>query len=99
MECDGFTDQEQISFLEEFIKDINKQIDEITNGRNYSREIKSLTLRINVLECEDEKKYTERINRLKEKLLELEKLWAEKEPVIQLLQEERALYRDVLNKI
>lgn len=99
MECENITDQEQISFLEEFIRDINKQLDEITNGHNYPREIKALTLRLQVLECADEKKYSERIGRLKAKLAEHQKAWADKEPLINLLQEERSLYRDTLNKI
>jgi hypothetical protein len=93
------TQQEQISFLEDFIKKINRSLDEITNGRDVPRAIKALKLRIRVLEDEGEDKFTERLKELKEELVMLEKLWAEKEPIINLLQEERALYREVLNKI
>ncbi len=93
------TQQEQISFLEEFIKRINRTLDEITNGRDIPKAIKSLGLRIRVLEDADAKKYSERLAELKEELAALEKLWAEKEPIINLLQDERSLYREVLNKI
>jgi len=99
LECENLTDQEQISFLEDFIKEINRRIDELTNGRDYAREIKALKLRIHVLECEEPDKFRESIAQRKEKLTALEKLWTEKEPVVKLLQEERALYRTVLNKI
>jgi len=99
LECENLTDQEQISFLEDFIKEINRRIDELTNGRDFVREIKALKLRIHVLECEEPDKFREAIAQFKEKLAGLEKLWAEKEPLIKLLQDERSLYRTVLNKI
>ena len=99
LECENLTDQEQISFLEEFIRELNRQLDEIMEGHNYPREIKALTLRIKVLECDDTGKYKDRIKRLKEKLTETEKIWADKEPIVKLLQDERALYMEVLNKI
>ena len=99
LECENLTDQEQISFLEDFIKEINRKIDELTSGRDFVREIKALKLRIHVLECEEPDKFRETIAQFKEKLAGLEKVWAEKEPVIELLQDERALYRTVLNKI
>ena len=99
MECEDLTDQEQISFLEEFIREINRRLDEINDGQNYPREIKALKLRINVLECENTGKFKDRIKSFKDRLATLEQTWAEKEPLIELLQEERALYREVLNKI
>jgi polyhydroxyalkanoate synthesis regulator phasin len=99
LECENLTDQEQISFLEDFIREINKRLDEITNGRDIPREIKALKLRIQVLECEGADKFKEKVVTLKQRLSELEEMWAEKEPVINLLQDERALYRTILNKI
>ena len=99
LDLENLTQQEQISFLERFIKEINNTLDDITNGRDIPRDIRAMKLRIKVLENEDAAKFNDRIGKLKEELQNLEKFWTENEPVIQLLQDERALYRNVLNEI
>ena len=99
LELEHLTQQEQISFLEGFIREINKTLDELTDGRDLPREIKALKLRIHVLEEDDSSKYECCISGLQEDLARLEKVWAEKEPIINLLQEERSLYRDALNNM
>ena len=99
LDLENLTQQERISFLERFIKEINTTLDDITNGRDIPRDIRAMKLRIQVLESEDAAKFSDRIGKLKEELKTLEGFWAENEPVIQLLQDERALYRIVLNDI
>jgi len=99
LDLENLTQQEKISFLERFIKEINNTLDDITNGRDIPRDIRALKLRIQVLETEDAAKYSDRIGKLKEELKTLSSFWAENEPVIQLLQDERSLYRVVLNEI
>lgn len=99
LDLENLTQQERISFLERFIKEINNTLDEITNGRDIPRDIRAMKLRIKVLENEDAAKYSDRIGKLKEELQNLENFWTENEPVIQNLQDERALYRTVLNDI
>jgi polyhydroxyalkanoate synthesis regulator phasin len=99
LDLENLTQQEQISFLEAFIREINRTLDEITQGRDIPRQIKGLKLRVKVLEDDDADKYAERISKLRAQLKELEEFWAEKEPIINLLQEERSLYRNILNSI
>ncbi len=99
LDLENLTQQERISFLERFIKEINNALDDITHGRDIPRDIRAIKLRINVLENEDAAKYSDRIGKLKEELKCLGEFWSENEPVIQLLQDERALYRTVLNDI
>ncbi len=99
LDLENLTQQEQISFLERFIKEINNTLDDITNGRDIPRDIRAMKLRIKVLENEDAAKYSDRIGKLKEELKNLGDFWAENEPIIQLLQDERSLYRNVLNEI
>ncbi len=99
LDLENLTQQEQISFLERFIKELNNTLDDITHGRDIPRDIRAMKLRIKVLENEDAAKYSDRIGKLKEELQNLENFWTENEPIIQLLQDERALYRTVLNDI
>jgi len=83
LDLENLTQQEKISFLERFIKEINNTLDDITNGRDIPRDIRALKLRIQVLETEDAAKYSDRIGKLKEELKTLSSFWAENEPVIQ----------------
>jgi polyhydroxyalkanoate synthesis regulator phasin len=99
LDLENLTQQEQISFLESYIKEINRTLDEITGGRDMPRDIRSLKLRIKVLEDEDTGKFGERIANLREELKQLQEIWVENEPVIELLQDERVLYRNLLNSI
>ena len=99
LDLEKLTQQEQISFLESYIKEINRTIDEITGGRDIPRDIRAIKLRIKVLEDEDSDKFAERIAKLNDDLAQLQEVWTENEPIIILLQEERSLYRNVLDDI
>lgn len=93
------TPQDTISFLQDYINAINEEIDEILAGQNINRELKSIKLRIELLERDDEKRFSERIKELKEELKKFEEECNRLNPLIERLEAERSYYRQLLNEI
>ena len=93
------TPQDTISFLQDYIDSINKEIDDLLEGHNLKRQIKSLKLRIELLERDQQKRFTEKIKSLKKDLDKLNEEFNVINPQVELLEAERAYYRQLLNDI
>ncbi len=92
------TRQDHIEFLEAFIEELSRKIDEITDGRNLEKEIESLRFRIEVLERANGL-FPSRIEGLKDELSKLEAEYNKATPLLNELSEERAFYRKVQGEI
>ena len=93
------TPQDTISFLQDYIDSINQEIDELLQGHDLSRKIKSLKLRIELLERDGESRFDGRAAQLKEELAKLQEEFNIINPQIELLKAERSYYRQLLNDI
>ena len=69
--------QEHIQFLEDYITEITDKMEDITGGRDYAKDIRSLEYRIETLEKSDNKDLTDKIPSLKKELEELKKVFVE----------------------
>lgn len=92
------TRQDHIEFLEAFIEELSRKIDEITDGRNLEKEIESLKFRIEVL-GRSNGLFPSRIEELKDELSKLEAEYKKVKPLLEELSEERAFYRKVQGEI
>ena len=86
------TIQDHIRYLEGYITEITKQIDEITQGRELEKEIASIEYRIEVLSRANGA-FTGRIAELEEELGKLRKEFKKIQPEVERLEQERAFYR------
>jgi hypothetical protein len=93
------TPQDTITFLQDYIESINLEIDELIDGQNMRRQMKSLQLRIELLERDKEKRFIERIKFLKKELEKLTEEFNVLNPQVEVLEAERAYYRQLLNDI
>jgi polyhydroxyalkanoate synthesis regulator phasin len=93
------TPQDTISYLQEFIDSINKEMDAILGGENYRRHIDSLRLRVELLCRVEGNPFEERINSLKEELKKVEDEFKKVNPHLEKLEAERRYYRTLLNEI
>ena len=84
--------QEHVQFLENYIKELTDKIDEITNGRDMEKMIRSLEYRIEVL-GKSEGKFNGRIHEFQSDLESLRSEFKRLEPILTTLDEERAYYR------
>lgn len=91
--------QDTISYLQEFIDQINKEIDTILAGENYKRHIDSLKLRIELLSRVEGNPFEERIRSLKEELERVEEEFRRINPLLEKLEAERRYYRTLLNEL
>jgi predicted RNase H-like nuclease (RuvC/YqgF family) len=87
--------QERIEFLENYIDELTDKIDEITGGRYYEKDIRSLEYRIEVLkECEENQEcFAGRVADLEKELTDLKAEYEKLVPTIEELEKERAYYR------
>ena len=93
------TPQDTISYLQDFIDSINKEIDAILGGENYRRHIDALRLRIELLSRVDGNPFCERLAQLKEELQQIENEFQRINPQLEALDAERRYYRTLLNEI
>jgi polyhydroxyalkanoate synthesis regulator phasin len=91
--------QDHIQFLENYITDLTRQIDEITGGMEYEKRIMSLEYRLEVLQKADHISFNGRIKNLKSELKNLQDEYVKIKPVIDELEEERAYYRTLQNEL
>jgi len=93
------TPQDTISYLQDFIDSINKEIDTILGGENYGRHIDALRLRIELLSRVEGNPFCERISQLKEDLKKVEGEFKRINPQLESLDAERRYYRTLLNEV
>ena len=84
--------QDHIEFLEEFIAEITRKIDDLTDNRDFEKEIEALEFRIQVL-SEADGKFPVRVDEFKKELKELRTKFDKIKPTLASLIEERAYYR------
>jgi|GEM_PF-5609586 len=87
------TQQERANFLEDYIRHVTAEIDDLLNGRNFEAEIKSIKFRIAVLKKSDSSDFSERVKELMTELRNVEAEFAKKRPDIERLEQERRFYR------
>jgi len=87
--------QERIEFLEDYIDELTAKIDEITGGRSYEKDIRSLEYRIEVLKESEENKecFSARVAELEKEHKELKAEYEKLIPTLEELEKERAYYR------
>lgn len=90
---DRLTQQERENFLEDFIREVNTEIDSLLDGHNYPVELKGLRFRIGILEREQEPGFSVRSELLKQELVQLEAQYEKIRPRLEVLEEERRFYR------
>ncbi len=86
--------QEHIEFLENYITELTERIEELTEGRDMPKLIRSLEYRINVLNNADGQ-FNGRITELKSDLDTLQNDYVKIEPILEKLEIERAFYRSL----
>lgn len=91
--------QDTISYLQEFIESINREIDTILAGENYKRHLDSVRLRIELLSRVEGNPFEERIKSLKEELNRTEEEFRKVNPHLETLEAEQRYYRKLLNEI
>ncbi|HYE77802.1 MAG TPA: hypothetical protein VEI97_07440 [bacterium] len=90
---DRLTQQERENFLEDFIREVNTEIDNLLDGHNYLAEIKGLRFRIGLLERQQSPDFAVRLELLRQELRDLEDQFEKIRPRLEALEEERRFYR------
>ena len=90
--------QDHIRFLEDYIVEITKKIDELTEERDLEKEIGSLEYRLEVL-SKTNGRFDWRVKELKSQLTALKDHYQKIKPVLDKLTEERAFYRDMQSEL
>ncbi|MEO7994494.1 MAG: hypothetical protein ABI743_08845 [bacterium] len=85
------TQQERANYLEDFIQEVNREIDAILAGRDFEREIKALRFRISLLD--QSRAYSARVTGLQAELRQVESDFAALKPQLDALDAERRFYR------
>ncbi|MFH1676240.1 MAG: hypothetical protein ABIC40_04365 [bacterium] len=85
--------QDHIRFLEDFIVELTKKIDELTEQRDLEKEIHSLEYRLEVL-SKANGRFDWRVKDLKSQLTSLKEHFEKIKPMLDKLIDERAYYRD-----
>ena len=96
-EFDRLPQQTKIDFLESAIREITAQLDEMTDGRDFNMELLGIRFRLTILKHKDGKKYGHRIEELEKAHADLQAEYDRLRDDMELLEDERELYRQILS--
>ena len=90
---DRLTQQERANFLEDYIRAVTEEMDDLMNGRNYEAELKALKFRIAMLQRSGNPEFDDRVRELQTRLNDVETEYASIRPRLDALETERRYYR------
>jgi len=90
--------QEHIQFLENYIVELTTQIEELTDGRDIPKRIRSLEYRIETLGKSDGE-FNGRVKEFQIELKSLQDEFSKLFPILEKLEKERAFYRSLQSEL